>query len=238
YDLNKLRLINTHVEIFMVNPTNACVYVDMYEIKRKGGKSQDDQAETPRTWLQRYIESSAITSNAAQPLLNTVAPLANQYAIGFDLFQVPAFFQKWKIVKKTRSLLQPGECVTRTVKRHPDWIWDPKQHGRDREVLAVNTVNGINQMQILSKNNKKTVHLLFKIFGQVTNEAANKANVGFTEAALNVAWTEDITVAQVADYAPTGVARGNVWVEAQFPTIANAPFVQEFNAPIVTYNEA
>ncbi|MFN7341591.1 MAG: hypothetical protein ACK5VI_10990, partial [Opitutia bacterium] len=47
YDLNKLRLINTHVEIFMVNPTNACVYVDMYEIKRKGGKSQDDQAETP-----------------------------------------------------------------------------------------------------------------------------------------------------------------------------------------------
>lgn len=237
YDLNKLRVINTHIEIFMVNPTNACIYVDQYEIKRKG-KGAIDQTETPRTWLQSFIETTDITRNNAQPVANSVLTANNQYAVGFDLFQVPAFFQKWKIVKKTRTLLQPGECVTRTVKRHPDWIWDPKQHSLATATSAVNVINGVVQMGQLAKNNKKTVHLLFKIFGQVTNNNADKSIVGFTPAALNIAWTEDITIAQVADYAPNGVARGNIWVESQFPAIVAPQFIQEYNAPVVAYAEA
>lgn len=237
YDMNKLRIINTHVEIFMVNPTNACIYVDQYEIKRKG-KAAIDAAETPRTWLQTYVETNNITTNAAQAAANSILTAANQYAIGFDLFQIPQFFQKWKIVKKTRTLLQPGECVTRTVKRHPDWIFDPKQHAVNAATGAVDTINQVRQTGVLAKNNKKTVHLLFKIFGQVTNNNADKSIVGFTPAALNIAWTEDITVAQVADYAPNGVSRNNIWVENQFPGILVPNFIQEYNAPIVAYAEA
>lgn len=235
YDKNKLRVLNDHVEIFMVNPTNVCVYVDMYEIVRKGVANTNTE-ETPTQWLNAYINTSFnIANNAGQPVANTIVPALGSYTIGFDVFQVPAFFQKWRIVKKTRSLLQPGECVTKTVKKVSDWIWDPNKYNTESAQTAV---SGVQQQSTLNTNNKMTRHFMFRIFGQLANETAAKSTIGFTEAALNIGWTEDITVAQVNDYAPTGVARNNVWVDSQFPTIALPNIVQEYNAPIVAYAEA
>jgi len=234
YDKNKLQVINSHVDIFMVNPTNACVYVDMYEVVRKG-RPQSNVEEDPATWLNYYVTSNDITANTGQPALNRLATAADTYSIGFDVFQVPAFFQKWSVLKKTRTLLQPGECVTKTIKRTMDWTWDPKLYS---DQSAPTTVDGVQTQGLLTNNNKKSLHLLFKVFGQVINEPTPvQQNITFSPGAINIAWTEDITIAQVHDYAPLGTARANAWVSNQFGSTIGQ-FIQEFNAPVVTFAEA
>lgn len=232
YDQNKLYVMNHHVEIFMVNPTNTCLYVDMYDIRRKGTANQDNN-ESPLGWLETLSRSTNAYDNTGQPQGNQIEDsTSNNYAVGFSLFQVPGFFSKFKIYKKTRILLQPGECVTKFFKRTKDWVWDPKKYPTSTGNAAT-PAPVIQFPNTVALNNNKTSWIMFGIFGQVVNDATVKSTISFSPSALNIAYTEDFTISQVADYAPAGVARNNIWVTSPFPTIAVPNIVQQMEAPIV-----
>lgn len=218
YDLEKLRVLNVVVDIAITNPTNVCTYVDMWEVVPKGPQ-QGTAGLTPLTWLteieNNYDNSSQGASNSA--FAGTVGQ------VGASFYHLPAFWQKWVALKRTRMLLQPGECSTRQIRMPRDWVWNPQS----------STLNGVEST--LTTYNKMTRFIVFQIWGQPINSQATKTDIAYSATALNIAYHVDYTIAQVPQFrqsATTNAVPSNVWVRQALPTITDGQVVDMLNSTI------
>lgn len=232
YDRNKLHVLNVAVDMYITNPTNVCLYMDVYEIKRRGLPSTS-VVETPLEWLNFCLQHNNY-DNVAQLNANVLYQGSGTIQPGGSPFQVPGFFQKFKIYKKTRHLLQPGHCETVQWRQTTDFTFDTKmlmdqaqQIGASFLPIGTDAVTGAivgqstrNLTRNVDQNNKKTKWFMYFIWGQPINDVADKNKITTSACALNIAYTIDYTVAQVVEKTQQGAAVNNIWVNAPFPTVS------------------
>jgi len=251
FDLDKLHVNNVVCDMYMTNPTNVCVYADVYEIYAKPVGSGAN-FNSPLTWI-AHIDNSDTINNLGQGASSQFreAPTSDNlgvFQIGSSLFQCSPFFSKFKIYKKTRSLLQPGECMTKQFRYSKDWVWDPKKYLSDSNTggfvfpvaqtesippVQVNVVSSGHQL-VQPLNNKRTKWLVLQIWGQPINSEVSKSSITTTGAALNIVYTIDYTIRQVPLVRQAQVKASNVWVQGQYPVITDGRIVQEYEAPVAT----
>nr|QXN75698.1 MAG: capsid protein [Virus sp.] len=242
-DKEKLHIRSMVMDLFLTNPTNVCTYVDLYEVTPKYLVSDESVYNTPVKWLNNI---NLYNNNFGQPSFNQMNLGTNQMAFGSSIFQVPQFFQKFKIKRKTRMLLQPGECHTRQIRWSKDFIWNPKQNNSIQieaqnvsgpQPLETNTAVPVISknpayLKNIQQNNKKTRYLLFHIWGQPVNDNTTKTTIGTSSCAINIVYTIDYCVSQLPYVRNNQVAPNNVWFDNNLGNVITPVAFQEFNAPL------
>jgi hypothetical protein len=242
-DKEKLHIRSMVLDLFLTNPTNICTYVDVYEITPKYLNSDESSFATPTKWLNLMSNQLA---NYGQPAGNSINFGTNVMPVGSSVFHVPGFFQKFKVKRKTRMLLQPGECHTRQIRWSKDFIWNPSSSNsvtvEPQDVTGfqpLETATGVAVQtrepaynRIVVQNNKKTRYILFHVWGQPVNDNATKTIIGTSGAAVNIVYTVDYCVSQLPYVRNNQIMPNNVWVNSGLGTVITPVAVQEFNAPI------
>lgn len=174
YDRTKIHVTGRTLDIFLKNQSNCCVYVDEYIVVPKvhSGSMRSLPAEStnPFSWLANYGKTSNVRDLPLGDVpFSTLNPSPGVYKAGMTLFHYSQFFQNFKILKKTRMLLQPGECFTKQKRNN-------KTHIINMDKLNVPDTTDVN-LTSYNPNNKTTVYYFYIAWGEPTANSEDSQQV-------------------------------------------------------------
>jgi len=238
---SKVYLENVVNEIQFKNNTNACVNVDEYVIVNRN-KTTNQSFASPRDWLNAYFASniveggqlgaSGVVPSAAgnQGGLATVSSnAADGLQSGTTLFHYPQFFQYYRILKKTRYLLQPGQCVSRQRRKSRN-----KTINLEQMTLPPTGVNATAPALTPYATNKHTYWYLYLAWGEPVADDFVSTSINTGPCKIDFIHTIDYKFRVVPK--PPVQNQQSTFVLNELKVITTPSLVNENGATIQTYN--